>query len=256
MYQIEHNCRGTADGRACYGGVDAKGGRERRAMSILKKARGKNDGKSGTLSLYTGVTVKVSAVDGPYLFTARLENVIGDRAQLSYLHSPGDVDLLRWTGQPFDVELRGYSKNKVRAIRGRGRVQHALGGIWNLTHITYEGSSDERSDYRYETDFSGIVTFPNRRSIEASCQVADLSMGGVCLIMTRPTAEGERLLLSASILAEAGIDTLPCLVCYNRFNEDGKLLCGCRFEELSSEVHAKLEAFLAGIHTPSRRAGK
>ena len=213
----------------------------RKNVSLLA---GKRAPQANVLSYFTGVPVKVYACQGPFLFTARLQNISGSTAQLSYFHSEGEADLLRWTAEPFEAELRGFSKTKYRAIRARGQVRHVLGGIWNITQITFTDSRDERQDDRLETNFNGTVAFPDRRNMEGACHVADISLGGVCLMMNHPTAAGERLLLHAAPLREAGIEALPCLVCYNRFDDEGRLLCGCRFEGLQEADRKKLAEFM------------
>lgn len=222
---------------------------------IWKKApprSGKSAGGSGILGAFSGIPVKVYAIHGRYLFTARLQSITEGTAELAVLHCAANVDLNLWAGHIFEAELRGYSEARRQAIRARGFARYISAGIWGLSQISFANSADERVDYRQETNFDGTVTFLDRRGITGFCHVADLSLGGVCLKMNRPTAEGERLCLRADIFKEAGIETLPCLVCYNRFDGERNLLCGCRFYDLRREDRDNLARLMIKLQLLGR----
>ena len=219
---------------------------------------GKNTltGRFLLLKSFSGVLVKISTLHGVYLFTARIHDVSSDAVMLSFLHGPEYSDLQSGTAHLLEAELRGYNKLKYKAVRARGLLQHVSGALWRLTRISFADSTDERRDYRQKTDFEGTVTFLERRDIVSSCQVADMSMGGVCLLINRPTAVGERIQLRAEPLAEAGIASLDCLVCYNRFDDEENLLCGCRFDTLHRETRQNLARLMLRLQLQGRAPGK
>lgn len=201
---------------------------------------------------FSGIPVKVFTENGACLFIAAFRPASDGGAHLTWLSGTRASDLRAWTVHPFPASLRGYSSQRQKAFRMDGTLHFVSGSEWRLTQATFFDNGNERRDYRQKTDFDGMVRFVDRKGITAFCQVMDLSAGGACLRVGRPTIVGERLVLSAPPLEEAGIASLTCTVCHNSYDEEGHLLCGVQFDETDAASRDSIERFMKKLRAEGK----
>ena len=193
-----------------------------------KKEKG---GSDESLLDYSGMRVEVLDAEGQMLFTARLSVSEGGLVQL-YQQSDGPAG----EGlEPFPVQLRGYHTTQNKAVHMTGTAFWVSDGLWRVDQFRVTGKDNDRAYYRQGIDTGGELVRLGSLGSEpaASCEVVNISVGGVCVRTDREFAAGDRVLLRSRLLPNQNLAPLICEVKRISEKRKGQFEYGCQFVDLN-----------------------
>lgn len=180
---------------------------------------------------YAGMQAEVTDLEGRSLFAAKLLGVEEDHGSL---HLLGDAAFYRDTEEPLPVRLRGYSDRRSKAAYLEGEIRPTEDtGIWRVEKLTLSKLENDRSYFRMDVAMDASLTPVGRPGAAAeSCQLVDLSIGGVRIASPHQFQTGERLLISVTLTPDGPPSTMLCQI-LRVVGQEADYEYGCRFLELN-----------------------
>lgn len=167
-------------------------------------------GGSGNLGEYSGMRVEVVSEGETPLFVARVSVSWDGRMELTPISglSSGINELVS-----IPVSLRGYQESVRKAVHMDCNIERRSNGVWEVRNLEITGKDNDRSFFRQDTSIVGEVVQVGRGGINSqSCEVVNISAGGVCIRVAAAYAMGDKLMLNSKLLPNWDLAPLMCVV--------------------------------------------
>lgn len=193
-----------------------------------RRTKSKSGGKQD-LSEYAGMRIEVMDENGNMLFVGRADVTAGGMLELQPITVPKAAPDAKYVS----VLMRGYEESVKKAVHMEGGISPRSNGRWLVEDITVTGKDNDRAFFRQDTVIGGDIVPIKQAGVESrSCQLRNISAGGVCIFVDAEFRMGERLLLRSNLLEGWELTPLICEV--RRITKrKGGYEYGCEFVELT-----------------------
>lgn len=201
------------------------------------------------LEVYSGMRVEVTLFDGRLLFVAKLQNLRGDRAELSQY---SEADLPEDT-EPIRVRIRGYHDHEKKAVYMEGTIIPQQKHTWQVEDLTVARIGNDRAFFRLSTNIDATATtFGGFGAGERPCRLLNISLGGACIASDYPYREGDKFLLKVRLLEDRDISAMFCQVLRIIDKGESKFEYGCQFLELNDADQEKITQNIFAVQRKQR----
>lgn len=200
--------------------------------------------------LYAGMRVEVTTFEGELLFVAKLLGLRGSRGEL-HLYSEASVPP---EGEPFRVQIRGYSDRDQKAVYMEGTVTPAGRKVWPVEELTVCKVGNDRAFFRLTTSLDASATmFSGLEMGEKPCKLLNISVGGASIASESRYHYGDKFLLKVRLLEDKPTSAMYAQVVRITEKEGGKYEYGCRFLELTEDDQEKITQNIYAVQRLKRR---
>ncbi len=218
----------------------------------------KDDGPH--LEDYADLRVEVtSQIDNSLLFSARIDSVQGDEAEL-YQSTDSSLPEGQAVTEPIPVTMRGFldkgrtGSSDNMAVTFTARILPVRTRIWKASGIHLQNMSKGRAFFRLEVN-AAAVTAPIRNNIAADkpCKVVNISVGGACVATDQIYHKEDRFLLKVKLLPDRPVSRLYCKVLRIVEKGNGQFEYGCQFVELDDAARSRISQDILAAQLAMRR---
>lgn len=201
------------------------------------------------LSIYTGMRVEVTTLEGELLFVAKLKNLREDTAELEQYFKT-DVSLQE---EPIRVRIRGYYDREKKAVCLDGVISPLPFHYWKAEELAVTRIANDRGFFRLSVNVEATATtFGRVGAGEKPCRLLNISVGGVCIASEDFYQEGDKFLLKVKLMEDREMSSMYCQVLRVIDKGDAKYEYGCRFLELNDSDEEKITQNIFAIQRRQR----
>ena len=181
---------------------------------------------------------------------AKLLGLRGSRGEL-HLYSEASVPP---EGEPFRVQIRGYSDRDQKAVYMEGTVTPAGRKVWPVEELTVCKVGNDRAFFRLTTSLDASATmFSGLEMGEKPCKLLNISVGGASIASESRYHYGDKFLLKVRLLEDKPTSAMYAQVVRITEKEGGKYEYGCRFLELTEDDQEKITQNIYAVQRLKRR---
>ncbi|MBD5169213.1 MAG: PilZ domain-containing protein [Oscillibacter sp.] len=202
------------------------------------------------LSIYTGMRVEVTTLEGDLLFVAKLKNLREDTAELEQ-YSETEISIQET--ESIRVKIRGYHDREKKAIYLEGTISPLPFHYWKVEELEVSRIANDRGFFRLGINVEATATtFGGVGAGEKPCRLLNISVGGVCIASENLYQEGDKFLLKVKLLEDREMSAMYCQVLRVIDKGEAKYEYGCRFLELNDSDEEKITQNIFAIQRRQR----
>lgn len=146
---------------------------------------------------------------------------------------------------PIPVHLRGFDEEQNKAVHFSGGIYLLNGSTWRVENLRHERTENDRAFFRQSTDAHGTAVMiarvgQTRGSTASTCDIVNISAGGVCLRSRAKFPLGSQLLLRFELLPGKPLPPLRCQVLRVTPGQYIGYEYGCKFLQMSKPLEDHL----------------
>ena len=224
-------------------------------FDIFKKhtpAQENREPETSNNSIYSGMRVEVTKLNGDLLFVAKLINLKRDSAELrqfSETSIPQNPDQ-----EPMQVRIRGYHDRERKAVHMEGTIFPLPDeNIWQVENLIITDTNNDRAFFRLDTNQDATATtFQGLNPGEHPCRLLNISVGGALIRSETPYQPGDKFLLKVKLLEDREPSAMYCEVLRIIHKEEGPDEYGCHFLELNEADQDRITENIFAVQRQKR----
>ncbi|MCI8423046.1 MAG: PilZ domain-containing protein [Lawsonibacter sp.] len=200
-------------------------------------------------TVYSGMRVEVTTLEGKMLFAGKLANLRDGTAEL-YQYIEGE---LPQSFEPIPVKIRGYNDRTRKAVFMDGTITQKPKHVWQVDGLVVTSTGNDRAFFRLDTNLDATATtFRGVGAGEKPCKLLNISVGGACIGSQYLYHTQDTFLLKVKLLEDRDVSTMFCQILRITVRGEGNYEYGCRFLELNETDQEKITQNIFAVQRKKR----